>query len=431
MNIGVVGLWHLGSVTAACLAGAGFTVTGYDEDASTVVGLRQGRPPLFEPGLEQLLRAGLDSRRLRITSRPEDLADAEVIWVAYDTPVDDDDNADVELVIRRVCALMPALARRAIVLVSSQVPAGSTRRLEDAYRKMFPEGRLAFAYSPENLRLGKAIDAFTKPERVVVGVRTGEVRSRLEPVFRPFTERVEWMGVEAAEMTKHAINAFLATSVAFMNELSGLCERVGADAREVERGLKSEGRIGPRAYLRPGAAFAGGTLARDIAFIEAMGRQVDRPTPLFSSVRASNDAHKQWPARRLAETLGKLSGERVAVLGLTYKPGTDTLRRSSAIELCRWLATQGARVVAFDPVVRALPTDLPARVELAGSAEDALRGASAAVLATEWPDFRRLDAASLVEWMSSPPTVLDAGGFLEAAFANDARIRYLTVGRST
>src|SRR5262249_19142379 len=227
----------------------------------------------------------------------------------------------------------------AIVLVSSQLPVGSTARLA----AMAP--RLRFACSPENLRLGKAIEVFTKPDRVIVGVRDMETRILLAQLFAPITSQLEWMTIESAEMTKHAINAFLAVSVTFANELASVCERVGADAKEVERGLKTESRIGPKAYLAPGAAFAGGTLARDVAFLTELGARHGLVLPLLGGVRPSNDAHQQWARRRLEDRLGSLAGATVAVWGLTYKPGTDTLRRSAAIELCRSLAAAGATVV--------------------------------------------------------------------------------------
>jgi UDPglucose 6-dehydrogenase len=428
MRIGVVGLWHLGSVTAACL-GSHFEVIGYDSDAKIVSALSEGRPPLFEPGLEDLVRAGLASGNLRFTARAEELGAAEIIWVTHDTPVDDDDRAIVDPVLQEVIALFPVLGPRALVLISAQLPVGSTRRLEQAYIEAFPQGDATFAYSPENLRLGSAIDAFRKPERIVAGVRSFADRKRLEPVLGAFTDRLEWMGVESAEMTKHAINSFLATSVAFINEIAGLCELVGADAREVERGMKSEGRIGPRARLKPGGPFAGGTLARDITYVEAIGERTGRPTVLVSAVRASNEAHKHWPRRRLTETLGDLTDKRIVILGLTYKPGTDTLRRSSALELCRWLLEQRARVAAFDPLI----TDpfLPALqgIELARSTEEALVGASAAVIATEWPEFGQMSASVFLENMLAPPTVLDANGLLQRTLGEEARIRYLTVGK--
>ena len=429
MIVATIGLWHLGTVTSACLASVGHRVIGFDHDAILVAELKQGRLPVSEPGLDELTRRGLDAGALKFSSDPRALADAEIVWITYDTPVDENDVADVEFVIERVAALFPLLRADACVLISSQMPVGSTRRLAEMYARVIPQGKATFAYSPENLRLGKAIDAFLRPDRVVVGTRDAADRGRLTELFKPITDKIEWMSVESAEMTKHALNAFLATSVAFANEIGTLCERVGADAREVERGLKSETRIGARAYLRPGNAFAGGTLARDIAFLTEIGRAQATPTNLLTAVRTSNDAHKQWAQRALTRALGDLHGKTIALLGLTYKPGTDTLRRSSAVETARALNAQGARVVAFDPAVKTLPAELARVIELRDAIESALRDADAALIATEWQAFAAIQADDVARWMRQP-IVLDAARFLEKNLSNDKRIRYISVGRA-
>jgi UDPglucose 6-dehydrogenase len=422
----VQGLWHLGTVTAACLADRGHQVTGLDDDAGTVARLAAGTPPVAEPGLEALVRAGLASGRLAFTTEPGAASAAELAWVAWDTPVDAEDRADVGFVMGQVERLFPHLADGAVVLVSSQLPVGSVARLEAAFRAARPGVTVRFACSPENLRLGKAIQVFTEPDRVVVGVRDAATRERIEALLAPITTRIEWMSVESAEMVKHALNGFLAVSVTFANEIATVCEQVGADAKEVERGLKTESRIGPRAYLAPGAAFAGGTLARDVAFLTAIGGQRQLELPLLAAVRPSNEWHKHWARRRLAERLGSLRGVTLAVWGLTYKPGTDTLRRSAAVELCEQLAGLGATVRAFDPAIRALPAELAGRIALQPSAAAALAGASALVVATEWPEFREVALASALPAMKRR-LVLDPNRFLAAALAGlDAE--YLAVG---
>ena len=228
-------------------------------------------------------------------------------------------------------------------------------------------------------------------------------------------------------MTKHAINAFLATSVAFMNEVATLCEMVGADAKEVERGLKSEERIGPRAYLSPGGPFAGGTLARDVATLAALGRDLGAPATLIPAVRESNDRHRGWALRKLEERLGSLEGRRIAILVLTYKPCTDTLRRSSAVELALALQARGATVTAFDPAIRELPLELCGRFALASSPSLAVAEADAMVLATPWPQFRELPWPDIVATMATP-TVVDAAWFLAATLQHRPGIAYAAVG---
>ena len=426
MRICVAGLWHLGVVTAACVAAAGHRVVAFDEDEAIVTALSEGALPVDEPGLADLVRRELAAGSLSFASdREQAVRDAEVVWIAYDTPVDADDRADVDFVVTRAEALVGAADPGAVILISSQLPVGTTQLLEGTRRP----GR-TFAYSPENLRLGAAIAAFEEPDRIVVGIRPGGDRDRIEELFGPLADRIEWMGIESAEVVKHGVNAFLALSVAFANELASIAERVGADAAEVERGLKTEKRIGPRAYLRPGAAFAGGTLARDVDYLTQIGEREHVPTHLLSAVRASNDAHKQWARRTveaLAGTSGALDGLVIGIWGLVYKQGTDTLRRSSAVELCRELAHAGATVKAHDAAVRAVPDDLAGVFTLCPTPLEAAEDASAIVVETDWPSYREVDPDHLVAAMRTP-VVVDANGFLAETLGNRDDVRYVRVG---
>jgi UDPglucose 6-dehydrogenase len=430
VKVCVAGLWHLGTVTAACLASRGHDVTGLDVDREVVDQLAAGKPPVFEPGLEDLVGAGLASGGLRVTTDAEAaLSGAEVVWVTYDTPVGEDDRADVDWVVERTALLFPHLTDGALMLISSQLPVGTTRRLELAFDAVSGGRRVAFAYSPENLRLGTAIAVFTDPDRVVVGVRSESDREKVVALLGPFTGRIEWMSIESAEMTKHALNAFLATSITFINEIATLCEQVGADATQVERGLKSERRVGPRAYLTPGGAFAGGTLARDVMFLSQLGETHGVPTHLLSSVKSSNDAHREWVKRRLLERLGSIDGKTIGVWGLTYKPGTDTLRRSGSVELCRWLHAQGATVRAHDPAVTQLPADLAESIHAVATALGAAERASALVVATPWPDYRGVAPDDVAARMTRG-LVLDVNRFLGDTFGTHPGIEYVSVGKA-
>jgi UDPglucose 6-dehydrogenase len=425
-SVAVVGLWHLGCVTAACVADAGYRTVGIDLDSSVITNLQEGRAPLFEPGLNDLIARGLSQGKLTFSSDPGRVAECDLVWIALDTPVDDNDVADIGAVRALAERLFPYLKDNAVVLISSQLPVGSTRAIAAAFGARYPQKICRFAYSPENLRLGKAIDVFKHSERIIVGSENEQVRVLLQPLLDNFTRQVLWLSIESAEMVKHGVNAFLATSVTFANELAIVCERVGADAAEVERALRLEPRIGPRAYIKPGAAFAGGTLARDIVFLNTIAEREGLDLPLIGGVIPSNEAHKRWPVRRLLERFGNLHGRTVAVLGLAYKPGTDTLRRSSAIEICREFAELGANVSAFDPAVRALPSDVS--ITLAPSAEAALAGADAAVVATEWPQFQVIPLST---WRSAMRTLVicDPNGFLAKTFENAGQSSYMSVGR--
>jgi UDPglucose 6-dehydrogenase len=427
VRVGVQGLWHLGSVTAACLASVGHDVVGLDSDQTVITSLNEGKAPLFEPDLNPLIAEGILNGNLQFTSDMANACkDVEVLWVTFDTPVDDDDVADINFVLNQIKAAVILLPDGALVLVSSQLPAGSIAILENFTKENVPKKHISFASSPENLRLGKALNVFLHPDRIIVGIRSAEDRIVLGKLLSPITEKIEWMSVESAEMTKHAINAFLATSVTFANEIAAICELVGADAKEVERGLKTEARIGPRAYLSPGGPFAGGTLARDIEFLGGISKSQQLITPLLSSVRLSNDAHKKWVQRKLLDHFRDLRGIRVSIWGLTYKVGTDTLRRSLSVELVDWLLDHGARVQVYDPAVNELPISWANRVKKCVSANENLEEIQALVVGTEWPQFKD-EARRFTELANSNLLIIDANRHLQES-VREMAITYLSVG---
>lgn len=428
MKVCVFGLWHLGSVTAACLPKYGVDTVGLDENATTIANLAKAMPPLHEPGLPELVEEGLKSGKLRFTSDAKSaVSDADMVWVAIDTPVSDDDVADTAFVEQAVaCNIFPHLKSGAVVLVSSQMPVGSMARLEGTFAAVANGREVDFACSPENLRLGKAISVFTNPGRIIVGVRSRAARARLEPLLAPICGTIFWVGVESAEMTKHALNAFLATSITFANEIATICERVGADAAEVEKAIQSDPRIGTQSYVRAGFGFGGGTLARDVRYLEQVAEKQHVKLRVLGSVLESNEAHRHWAFNRLESLLEGLQGRRVALLGLSYKPGTDAIRRSVAVDLIRLLLAAGATVSAYDPKVKSLPPDLV--VAISGSAQEALKGADAVIVATEWPEFRNLSPDDFNAMARR--LVLDQSRFLEAQLSGEAGIEYLTTGRA-
>ncbi|HLB41351.1 MAG TPA: nucleotide sugar dehydrogenase [Gammaproteobacteria bacterium] len=427
MKIMVVGLWHLGCVIGACLAKVGHEVIAYDPHDSTIANLQQGNLPIFEPGLEALIRDTQAAGQLIFTNAIHDLSSVNLIWVTFDTPVDDDDVADVDFVTRKIEALFPYLQDKSLVIISSQIPVGTTNQLQKKGDQFYPEKKITFAYIPENLRLEKAIAVFTQPDRMVIGLDNHHYKVQIQTLLQPFTTHLIWMSVVSAEMTKHAINAFLAVSVTFINELSVLCEVVGANAREVERGLKSEERIGPKAYLRPGDAIAGGTLMRDINYLTTLGKERERRTFLLSAISDSNHYHKQWLHRKLVSVFTDLHNKQIAVLGLTYKAGTDTLRRSMAIEICEWLYQQGSQVRAYDPVIHQLPEQYAQFIQLTSSVKEAIQAADAVIISTAWSEFCGLSVEDLVSHLKQP-YVLDPSGFIAKNIQYDTRIKYFSVG---
>ncbi len=427
MKIAVIGLWHLGCVTAACLAKAGHDVVGYDNNAEIIQQLKIGKAPLFEPGLDGLILTMQQQRKLKFNMDANHITDADIVWVTFDTPVDQDDRADTLWVEAEIKKLFPYLKNDGVMIISSQLPVGTIDKLHKEFTHCLPKNKITLVCIPENLRLGKSIAVFSHPDRIIVGLDDLEKKSEIQTLLKPISENIVWMSVVSAEMTKHAINSFLAVSVTFINELAAICETVGANAKDVEAGLKTEERIGPKAYLRPGGAIAGGTLMRDVNYLEEIGKNKHRETCLLSSVIKSNHYHKQWSCRKLLDVLKNINGKTIAMLGLTYKADTDTLRRSSAIETCEWLAKEGVVIHAYDPGIACLPPQLAQFISIKHTVADALKTADAVIISTEHPQFQELTANDFCQ-SSIKQIVLDPSGFVAKKLMNDSRIQYFSVG---
>ena len=429
MKVCVEGLWHLGSVTASCLSKVGFKTIGFDSNCDTIDNLKVGIPPILEPGLEDLIYSGIKSKNLFFSANKEDaLKDTDVLWVCYDTPVDINDNADSGFVIDNIKQSLSLLKSNALVLISSQLPVGSVRSIEEYAKNNYPNKKISFACLPENLRLGNAIEIFLRPDRLIVGYRDESDKKIIEEFLKPFNFVIEWMSTESAEMTKHAINAFLATSIVFANEISGICEVMGADAKEVERGLKTEKRIGPGAYLSPGGPYAGGTLARDINFIIKLSKQYKLNSYIANSVSESNDHHKLWINRKLKKIFKSLDSVQITIWGLTYKPGTDTLRRSQSVELGNWLLKEGAILSVYDPNISRLPSEWENKVTLFNDSNDSIKDSDVLIIGSPLEIFKK--DIDFIASKKNKTIVIDQIRFLEKNLNKSVikKINYYSVG---
>jgi UDPglucose 6-dehydrogenase len=342
VKIGVAGLWHLGVMYAVGFAELGHEVIAYDPNPEAIKGLSRGDLLVFEPRLREMLLRNIEGGNLYFTNQELEMENSDLLVLAYDTPVDDEDNADVDYVISEFTRIVEKLETETPILISSQLPVGSSDLIEKIMKKSGNRGNVIV--HPENLRLGRAIDSFFKPERIVAGTTDGKSDPIVINAFNGIDAPIVWMSRRSAEVTKHAINAFLATSVTFMGELSEICELVGADAKEVEIGLKSDPRIGTRAYLSPGLGFAGGTLARDVRKLSNLQNEIRSAPAIFTSLLESNRHNNAWVSRTLDKLAGHKVGLRICFWGVSYTDNTDTLRRSAIYELMKKLASEGARI---------------------------------------------------------------------------------------
>ncbi len=406
-------------------------VVGFDRDPQLIDELRAGRLPLFEPGLENLVERGIAEGRLWFTADPQEaLSGARYAIVAYDTTVDESDESDLSQVMGAASLMAEHLEDGSIVIISSQVPVGTSGLIQATIRRGRPSLEFGIAYVPENLRLGQAIERFKKPDMIVIGADDPAAASAADELLTGIDAPRVVVSVRTAEMTKHALNAFLATCISFANEMANLCDAAGADALDVARALHLDGRVGPLAPLRPGLGFAGGTLARDLKTLRRLGERDGCGTPLIDGVLTVNEQQNRVVARKLTKACGSLQGITVGVLGLTYKPGTSTLRRSVALEIIGELIALGAAVRAHDP--RANREELPdtANFEFCPDPSAVAEGSDALVIVTEWPEFRDLDFAAIMKSMRTP-VLVDAQNMLDAKEMTELGFQYLGVGRGS
>jgi len=402
-NICIVGLWHQASVISACLADIGHQVRGVGDDEKVVAALNAGESPVYEPKLRAIIRRNLRAGRLRyMTDYQEAIGGAEFAYLAIDTPLGPNDESDLSSIFDAARYVGQVMSGELILIVSAQVPVGTCERIAAIVREENPAAVFDVAYVPEFLRLGTAVDTFRRADRVVVGATDPTVAERIAGLYRPFGRPIVITNLRTAEMAKHASNAFLATSISFINEIASLCDEADADALLVAQIMKLDRRIGKHAFLNPGLGFAGGTLGREIRALQRLGRQHGRDTPIMDAVMTVNQARVRLVGQRLQRICDSLTGLQVGILGLTYKPGTSTLRRSIALDIIRDLVDRGASVKAFDPLARLDEVADLLSFESCPNPYIAAQGSDALVLVTEWAGIYDLDLPRLRAVMRRP-----------------------------
>jgi UDPglucose 6-dehydrogenase len=412
----------VGLVTATCFAEMGHSVVAVDIDAAKVDALRRGEVPIHEPRIDELLEANRE--RLTFTTEIADgLESARLLFVCVDTPPTYSGDADLSRV-QAVVAEMGDDGEHALVMKST-VPAGTG----DAIRRELPE--IAYVSCPEFLKEGSAIDDFLDPDRVVIGADPGDewAADAVAALYEPLGGEVVRTDVATAEMIKLASNAFLATKISFINEIANVCEEVGADVAEVARGMGLDQRIGP-SFLRAGLGYGGSCFPKDVSSLKQLAGNTGYHFQLLTAVIEVNELQKRRVLKKLEKHLGSLAGKTVALLGLAFKPDTDDMREASSLVLASRLEGEGATVRGYDPVAEKPARELLPKVGFAESLEDALDGADAAILVTEWPEFAAADWASLRERMANP-LLIDGRNFLDAEALRDAGFTYEGIGRAS
>ncbi|MGZ5356313.1 MAG: UDP-glucose dehydrogenase family protein [Solirubrobacterales bacterium] len=418
--IGVIGAGWVGLVTAACFAELGHHVVVKEILPEKVEALRRGELPIHEPGLDELISK--NAERLTFTTGMDELLDvARLLFVCVQTPPTYSGDADLSAVTTAVSEIGSGDGRA--LVMKSTVPVGTWRTI----RRQAPG--LAYVSCPEFLREGTAVRDFLEPDRVVIGAEAGDewAADAVAAAYEPLGAPIVRTDVSSAEMIKLASNAFLATKISFINEIANVCDETGADVTEVARGMGLDERIGPK-FLNAGLGFGGSCFPKDTQALKMLAGNIGYHFQLLGSVIEVNELQKRRVVAKLTKHLGSLDGKRVALLGLAFKPDTDDMREASSLVLAARLQGEGASVSAFDPVAHERAAELLPGVELADSALDAVEGADAAVLVTEWPEFAELDWGDVARRMARP-LVVDGRNFLDAAAVRAAGIAYEGIGR--
>jgi UDPglucose 6-dehydrogenase len=407
VRIAVIGTGHVGLVTCATLAALGHDVSGMDSDVEKIDGLQAGRMPFFEPGLKELVDQETGKGRLSFTTDPDvAIAGAEIVFICVGTPPRATGEANLAAVERAAKVAARAATGPVVIVEKSTVPAGTARPLLRSVERERPDlvGQIDIASNPEFLREGRAIEDSLAPDRILVGARSEESFEKLRELYRPLTDKgvplIE-TSIETAELAKHACNAFLALKISYANALARICELAGADVEDVTRVMGADPRIGPH-FLKAGLGYGGSCFSKDIPAFGRLAASFGYDFRLLGEIERINKGAVDSVMLKITEALWNIEDKRVALLGLSFKPGTDDIRYSPALVMASQLLSEGAHVVGYDPEAGPnAKAELP-DIEIASDPYEAARGADCAVICTEWDDIRSLDLARLKEAMAHP-----------------------------
>ncbi|MEC1259347.1 UDP-glucose/GDP-mannose dehydrogenase family protein [Bacillus swezeyi] len=430
MNISIVGTGYVGLVTGVCLAEIGHHVTCLDIDEKKIALLRRGISPIYEPGLEEMVQKNLTRRRLAFETRfDKGLANAEMIFIAVGTPQKENGQSDLRFIEGAAEMIGRHVQRDCLVVTKSTVPVGTSDLISAIIKRHLKEGiRITAASNPEFLREGSAIyDAF-HGDRIVIGADDDKTADALEQVFQPLRIPVFKTDIRSAEMIKYASNAFLATKISFINEISNICEKIGADIESVAYGMGQDKRIGHQ-FLKAGIGYGGSCFPKDTNALVQIAGHVEHNFELLKSVIKVNNEQQNLLVQKAADRLGGLKGKTISLLGLAFKPNTDDMREAPSINVAEKLVEMGASIQAFDPAaMKHAKQVLPSSVQYAETIEDAIKGADAVMILTDWEMIKTFPLDSYKTLMDEP-VVFDGRNCFELTEAAEAGVEYHSIGR--
>jgi UDPglucose 6-dehydrogenase len=431
MKIAIVGTGYVGLVAGACFAESGNDVVCVDKDESKVRMLRAGKMPIYEPGLEELVRRNRHENRLTFTTvLPKAVRASTIVFIAVGTPQGEDGSADLQHVLNVAREIARAMNGYTVLVDKSTVPVGTSTRVREVVRRETTHP-FSVVSNPEFLKQGAAIDDFMRPDRVVIGAEDPRARDIMQELYEPFTRTgapIMMMDCASAELSKYAANAMLATRISFMNEVANVCEAVGADVDEVRRAIGSDKRIGT-SFLFPGVGYGGSCFPKDVKAMIHFASQKEYDFKILKAVEQVNASQKTRLVARMRAHFGSLKGKTVAVWGLAFKPRTDDMREAPSIPLIKSLLAEGADVQAYDPQATKVAKGIfGSKVTFAAGNYDALRGADCLVIVTEWSEFRRPDFEKMRKLLRTP-VVFDGRNLFTPEQMKQSGFTYYSIGR--
>jgi len=431
MKIAVIGTGYVGLVAGACFAESGNDVICVDKDGAKVRTLRAGRMPIYEPGLEEIVRRNRHENRLTFTTTlPKAVRSSSIVFIAVGTPQGEDGSADLQHVLEVAREVARAMNGYKVIVDKSTVPVGTAARVREVIRRETTHP-FSVVSNPEFLKQGAAIDDFMKPDRVVIGAEDPRAREIMQELYAPFTRTgapIMMMDCASAELTKYAANAMLATRISFMNEVANVCEAVGADVDEVRRAIGADRRIGT-SFLFPGVGYGGSCFPKDVKAMIHFASQKDYDFRILRAVEEVNSSQKTRLGTKMRLHFGTLKGRTIAVWGLAFKPRTDDMREAPAIPLIKMLLAEGVNVQAYDPEATKVAKGIFGnKVTFATKNYDALKGADGLAIVTEWSEFRRPDFEKMRKLMRSP-VIFDGRNLFEPEQMKQSGFTYYSIGR--
>jgi UDPglucose 6-dehydrogenase len=428
MKVSVIGVGYVGLVTATCLANLGNKVIGIDIDKKKIDNLKKGIIPIYEPGLEDMVKKNYQAKRINFTTNfNKSVQKSDIVFIAVGTPPQEDGSADLQYVLTAAKQIAKAMKKYTIVINKSTVPIGTGKMVENEIKKYYKDD-FDVVSNPEFLREGSAVSDFLNPDRVVIGHASKKSKEMLNKLYKPLNTTILFTNIKTAEMIKYASNSMLATQISFINSIANICKKVGANVEDVSRGMKLDKRIGKYSFLSAGAGYGGSCFPKDVKALVQIARKNDYHFKILEEVENVNKLQRVAIANEVLKMLKKPKGKKVAIWGLAFKPNTDDMREAPSIDIIQALQNQGVKIQAFDPVAQDNARTMLKNIKYFHNSKEVLIGCDLLLVMTDWDEFKQIDI-KIIKKKLKKPVIFDARNIWDPEEMKKEKIIYQSIGR--